>query len=336
MSYTTIQTPLRNAFENKGIHDIAMCLYPARHKIKQEVKRPIFHYHLEKTAGTAVTTAINQSFIADRHYYSRKDHFHRFSEETSPKQSPEAIKTKEDLENPYMLFSSYVPKHGLTCFGKHLEYDRSWLLMTLFRDPFDRAVSFYYYKIRRGVIKEEPSLEGFKKWASDKENFCYFAQMLSEVSYDGENLDIISNNALNNIKKFDILGTLEKVEEILLGIWTYFDMTPLISEKLHSNPHKKDNFESYREEFSNLHQIDYQLYDYAKHNSKSLLTSFDKDDFVLTFTKPFLSLVADNQKDAAARFEAIGIPIQNLSKVLNSGVNSFSDLFDKVSLNPQQ
>lgn len=329
-----LQTPLKATLEKFGVKDFSMCLYPAFSKIQDTLPRPIFHYHLEKTAGMAITTAVDAALFMDRHANQSKLFFHRFSDQTYS--VPDILKENSSkLNNPNFVFASYIPEYGRQKFGIHEKFDRNWQLMTFLRDPFERAVSFYFYLTRRGQLDEAPSESGFIKWANSNENFCYFTQMLSEPAYDGSNIEELFQHARKNIEKFEILGTMEDIEQVMLGIWTRFNLVPFVSGKLHSNPFKKVDLEFYREEFREKHHFDYALYDFAKQNTRLLMEPLMESDFDLRFSKPLMMLGYDSQQNDAAKILLTGCHMNVFQYVLGMRPSSFVEMFDKIAQTSQ-
>ena len=113
----------------------------------------------------------------------------------------------------------------------------------------------------------------------------------------------------------------------MLQIWTYYDLVPLLSERLHSNPHKTIDLEFYREEFKEKHHYDYALYQHALDNPRDLIESIEPEDFDLNFSsKPAIMMAIDHQKDKAASIKVTFCHINEFKTALKSCSGSYQDL----------
>ena len=197
---------------------------------------------------------------------------------------------------------TYVGKVGIRTYGVHEGLGHPWRLMTLFRDPFDRLVSFYYYKIRRGVIPGPANASDFMEFAKEPVNRYYQCKMLSKLGAgecDGKDA---YDEALANLEGFDWIGKIADMEKVLLSIWSTYGFQPFLSQHINRNPHKKDTFEHLRDDVYEINRYDMDLFDHVSDNPKNLFEVEPEKESQFNLASTY-ALATDSERDDAGLWE---------------------------------
>lgn len=314
-----VDTGLRRHFEQHGIKDISLCLYPLA-EVSQPERRDLFHYHIEKCGGMAVGTALQGAAAVESQINGRPCHWVRGTSATA-----------DELERrsgvPGQVLATFVGEYGGPCFGSHKRMSEDAIPFAFFRDPFDRLVSHYYYECRRAYLPPA-SPDGFAAYIRAPQNICFQTQMMATTPYSGDNEAEMLAEALENLKTLAIADLHSSMENGLLQIWTRLGLPPVVTERLHSNSNKPFDFESFRTEVEEHHWTDYRLVNAVKENPRNL---FEIEEGQLETIPPNgpVFLIADEQADSQAQMKAKVCELAGLKQAAaQAGIQSFSDLFD--------
>ncbi|MEQ9489580.1 MAG: sulfotransferase family 2 domain-containing protein [Alphaproteobacteria bacterium] len=285
------KTKLRQELEARGIRDVSLCLYPLK-AAEAASTRDIFHYHIEKCGGMAVSSALLGAAHIDRLINRRNRIFARATSSTA-----EALHNRND--KTAQAFVSYVGEFNGPRFGSHLLLGDTALTFAFFRNPFDRLVSHFYYDCRRGNITAPPGPDSFAAYIRSPENICFQTQMMASSPYDGGNEAALLDEALSNTGKLDIAELHHRMEQALLEIWTVFDLPGIVAERLHSNAAKPYDFEAFRDEIEKRNWADYRLVDFVTAEPRHLM-QFTEHDLNCMMLPQYFGVVSDTQSDEGA------------------------------------
>jgi len=246
----TYQTPVKDFFLSQGL-DVDLCLSPLYSSDGNS--DPIFFYHVAKAGGVAVhmalmtTIKVKSALLKTNLGYCR---YHAYD--------PEEDKAAFYAGDQEAI--SFVGIIGEETFGEHRKYSKDRMkLATVLREPFDRLVShFFYYRRRNGLFTEPTELE-FMAFVNDPVNRNFQCQILAERASFGAPVDELLQVAQSNLDQFTFASTLDRIEELLIHIWSYKGFPMFLSQRLHANPHKSVSFNHLKDDVLEINQADCKL-----------------------------------------------------------------------------
>ena len=213
-----------------------------------EPDEPLIFIHIPKTAG-ASTRCVVQQWFGDRlslHYYNEKSG-----------KPPERRILAERGKEPRIVYGHFNSLRG---FGVQDYYPEVRQFITMLREPFEMAVSGYFYVRKAGADWKDPSRVPRESLA-----------------------DYLENHTLNMLNHFPDKITLDNYQEVIESKFVSIGITEHLAESLRHiaekvgkrfdpaslprlNATARDhsaNDESLRERFVKQHPLEYAVYQYA-------------------------------------------------------------------------
>lgn len=317
-----VQTKFREVLAENGVSDVSLCLYPLNWEGDIET-RDLFHYHIEKSGGMAVGTALRLAARVDKAFLGRKRDWIRGASENA-----HMLDNRRNVAG--QIFATYVCEPSGLRFGAHYRMNPNALPFAWFRDPFDRLVSHYCYNVRRGAVPYPASKDGFAAFIRDPENVCFQTKMMAESEFDGSNEGTLLKEALINVRNLAIADMHHRMEYGLLQLWTLLDLPAVITERLHVGSDKPFDFEEFRGEVERKHWSDFELIAHVRDEPRNLFELTDEMRQSPTIT-PWVGLLRDTKKDEHAELSGRICKDAMLVGILRRPeISRFRDLFEAI------
>jgi hypothetical protein len=210
---------------------------------------PLIYSHVPKTAGTTVREVFRGWFGAGlvEHYADERSG------------SPPVRHDLTSLQSaglPPVVFGHFNNRRG---FGIDQYYPEATQFVTVLRDPFERAISGYYYRIRHDHSRRSPATprEDLRSYLRRPRGglINFFPGFVTADNYR-EMID----------RHFIEIGVMEHLAEslrrIARALGRSFDVREL--PRLNANPEPPENVADLREQFIANHPLDFEMYDYAR------------------------------------------------------------------------
>ncbi len=215
-----------------------------RHFLGAKVREKIFFLHIHKCGGTSLSKAIAISFglfenITRRHFFSPN---YEASVRASKLIEDNVMDYRKKLLLYYMSIErmKYISGHFFYSEKAMEEFGKEWNFLTLLRHPVSRWFSHYFMDRYRehGV--------SHARICSDLESFVESERALHEarkyvlaftegISLSDASSNEAVNQAIENLKKFALVGVLEKMDAFTRDYKNLFG-AELFIEKLNKNP----------------------------------------------------------------------------------------------------
>jgi len=165
----------------------------------------------------------------------------------------------------------------------------------------------------------------FIDYVSDWRNRCYHLRMLCRGTDADRSLESIRDEALETLDTFDFVGTLDQLEGMLLNVWSVYGLFPVLTQKIHANPHKTNQFEHLRDDIYELNRLDKELVDSIAANPRAPVIATPEKNSNLNLA-PYIGIIVDHQGEASFSGESKAIPTDAFFQRLHqqpSSLNAF-------------
>jgi hypothetical protein len=202
---------------------------------------PLIAIHVPKTGGSSIRELYKEWFGTGFLAHYRKDG------NLPQKRNLSSIHSKK---TPVVVYGHF---NKLRNFGIEQYYPEVKQFVTILRDPFERAVSRYFYFKKRSIQQDELKdvlLHQIPEWSIR----CHFPHDITMDNYQ----NIIENHFIE-------IGVMEHMEESIQRISKKLDKKyePLSVKRI--NICKRNSIVPYelKEEFIEMHPLEYAVYNYA-------------------------------------------------------------------------
>jgi len=228
---------------------------------RYENNKPLISIHIPKCAGTSFTSVLSQ-------WFGKKLYRHYFNEQN--KTMPKRYNLKKGILRK-------INKKGL-CIHGHFANNRKFgaqdyypevdQFITIIRNPFDIALSNYFYIKKQG---QQRFRDGEKLIA--QQQFHDLRDYLNQRNSYIMNFMPYQMN-INNYKEilekyFIYIGITEDLQTSVNILATKLGFTTQSISKKNISSHNEDYPESFRDEYKYNHPLEYAIYDYAANNYKN-------------------------------------------------------------------
>ena len=223
--------------------------FPANEK----ENRPLFFNHISKTGGTSLTGILFSIAV-----YNRKPYCF------IPKQFGDGLKPlpKNIKESNAMVFAGESP------FGFHSNFEKTFNLVTVIRNPVERIVSEYFWICRYENRRQEISYADFENYLRVKvvHNICAH-YICGKRVLDEEKIQKIWKKNLKQYFAFCTTGNLDHMASWLLS--RYQSASVVFNDAKKEIDSRKYDFEDkFGDQIIKYNKMDYAIYDYAQSNEQ--------------------------------------------------------------------
>lgn len=251
----------------REIQNTNLFLFSRKRRVVQ--KKPLFLYHVPKTAGITCRMVINMAQEFER----------SISPETAMEgESGTVIDWDSDVppehfSKRYAFISAWKP------FGFHTNFQQDFNLFTVVREPFARVVSRFRYRSNLGL--EEKSEDNFAEFFRAAPQQNHQTKMLAGAGDFSVTDDALLETAKRNLGEFFAVAAIENVNVLLENILSCYDLANVIGMRINvSPPSTTFDWEPYRDEVLSLNRLDQELHAHVKENQK-LRSPEEGGDFAL-------------------------------------------------------
>ena len=237
-----------------------------RRTITQDIiKEKIFFLHVPKCGGTSTDAAIQKAYRwkACVHLNSR-----------ASQRSAQFLKEEMDIHRnqilPYFLeqeLLKYVSGHFVFDEDIFEKYSPQWNFVTLLRNPVDKYISQYFYNSRKDSHQHFAINESLDEYIETDEGKSLGNDLVRRFAGKSFRNNLKSSQkkaidqAVENLKKFRLVGLLEEMDSFISGFKHCFNATLRVKQK-NKNPEKKESAISPEilNEIENLCENDLEVY----------------------------------------------------------------------------
>lgn len=248
----------------------------------------IFFLHIPKCGGVSIGQAIEEKYLS---IDLRND---RGIIELNAPVSGQVIKTTEGINYPYgtnddfpllnfreklLLYfmgqpsTKFISGHFLFSDQAYQEYGDKFMIVTVLRDPIQRWLSSYFFNRfkRDDHVQVYDDIEPYLDTHFGISQGYELIKFLGGANWEGDYISSIAiNRAIENLKKFGIVGFLEDLDSFSRKFYDRFQVNLKIGKK-NQNPAPKYNRKStittdLLEKITEICQPDIQVYEYALKN----------------------------------------------------------------------
>lgn len=213
-------------------------------------EKPLILIHIPKTAGMSVKE-IYKGWFGDNLLFHYKD----WSNNSLP--NKHSLYIDSDNKNPNVIYGHFNSGAG---FGIEQYYPEANQFVTILRDPFEIAVSGYFYmKLNKPDWRERLNLQagGLREYISELQSnvLDYFPVKVREDNYK----QVIE-------ELFIEIGVMEYLDESMIRISTKLGKpyTPNSLSKLNTSKRCGEKIPiDLKEDFKQRHELEYKLYNYV-------------------------------------------------------------------------
>lgn len=266
------------------------------------LQKPLFFYHIPKTAGLTFKHVIS---FAQEYQYIAKRESHLADYKGG------LFSWKDDIpmkffEQKYCSIIAWRP------FGFHEKFHQEFNLVTSTRHPFDRVVSRYRYLCV--VNGQPPSLKGFEQFFRDVPQQNHQSKLLAGEGDHAESSISLFERARENLGQFYAFTTMENMNTLLENLLGAYNLPNVIGQRSNvAQTWTSFDWEPYRDEIMDLNRFDNMVFDYVRENQK-LCSEDDDEKFGLSDEVSQineLTVVLQRETDQR-RFNWIGFPTEQL------------------------
>jgi len=223
--------------------------------IKYNSCEPLFSIHIPKCAGSSFREVLRKWFKENffQHYYDEKLN-----------RMPEKVKILGRHGNDgsgYCIHGHFMDERGD---GVFQYYPSAKQFISILRDPFDLAISTYFYVKKLGndaylngkphpIIAQKQDLKSYMSMAKKSYILRFFPFEMSMDNYK----EIIDKNFIH-------LGTSENMQKNINALANKLGFQPIDIGMDNASEKDEEIPEVLREEYANENRLEYAIYHYAK------------------------------------------------------------------------
>lgn len=256
-----------------------------------ETKKNVIFFHVLKSGGTSIDTAIRQNYLTldprKDLRYQRVDSlksayvggkFYGLDFERGDTKNNKNMMFNRDLAFYLMLDPrvKYLSGHFPMSKEFYEEFSKDYLFVTMLREPVEKWLSNYFYRVRRSQTVNGKQVSHWKieddLWSylnSERGAFHgydyikYYGGIREDYNYQSKEA---IEKAKDNLRKFDVIGLLDDVE----GFCSKFeDASHLKLKVVHRNKSRKDSDkidDVIRNKIKEVCKPEIEIYNYATKN----------------------------------------------------------------------
>ncbi|KAA5605228.1 hypothetical protein F1188_11690 [Roseospira marina] len=228
---------------------------------RQPKAQPYFMYHIKKTGGISILSAIRLSFGQFRKELIEKGIVLPENLTGRIDNMEQLDLTDKNVEIRAMFIASHLP------FGAHEKLQQDFRLITVLRRPWPRCLSNYsYLKMRSGTA---PRLAEFDAFIADESNCNVMTKQLSGCLPEQPINEDDFNRALHNLKAhFHAFGVEPDLPYITSDILKANGLPNVVSERINPTAAAFKLSCDESDAFKARNAWDIQLYDYVSKNPR--------------------------------------------------------------------
>jgi len=222
--------------------------------IRHNKKKPLIALHVPKTAGTSFSQVLEEWFGKNLYL-----HYYNVAENVAPKK----VKLKKHffhkVREEICIYGHFNKIRGV---GVHTYYPEVKQFITILRDPFERAVSLYFFQKRRHI-------EFGKKIDLDKFRDLGHYLKITEANYLNHFPFELTNDNFEHLlhKHFIHIGITEDLNASVKIIADKLGFRqPETIKTLNATERTEEVPYHLKQEFIEKHQLEYAVYAFAKIN----------------------------------------------------------------------
>lgn len=266
------------------------------------LQKPLFFYHIPKTAGLTFRHVIS---FAQEYRYETKRESHLAGNKGSVFPWNADIPPKY-LEQKFCSVVAWRP------FGFHEKFHQSFNLVTATRYPFDRVVSRYRYIC---VVKgQSPSTKEFERFFRDTPQINHQSKLLAGEGDHAESSISLFDRARENLGQFYAYTTMENMNTLLENLLGAYNLPNVIGQRSNvAQAWTRFDYEPYRDEIMDLNRYDNMVFDYVHENQKLCSEDDDEKFGLLDGGSQINELTVVLRKETEPRhFSWMGFPTEQL------------------------
>lgn len=201
-------------------------LYPQfRQLLGGQTSKKIFFLHIPKCGGSSLAKAVQNTYGFSENIVKRKRNLISLDPVRSRKISEITGVLRKDFEEKFLMYNmlnehiKYIGGHFNYSYRAMENFKEEWHFITILRDPVSRWISNYFFNKYSNVIRNNShyvincDIDSFLN-SEQALSFgtTYIQRLTGIVSPNEAKTDQAINHAIENLKKFSLVGTLERLD----------------------------------------------------------------------------------------------------------------------------
>lgn len=272
------------------------------YKVENVAAKPLFFYHIPKTAGTTVRNTlmlgmktmnkINVS-LGNKTFNGIIDNMYGW----------DTSYAKEQLEQIHNFVCAWKP-----C-GFHTNFNQDFNIFTIIREPFSRIVSRFRYKCQFNQYKCTD--DDFRLFYRNEKQYNHQTKMLSG---NGDNFKISNIEleiAKENLQSFFAYTTINHVNQLLTELLSLYQLPSYIGEKSNVTLAEFElNWSKHKDEIMALNEFDLALFEFVDKSPKHPSLSICDDNSI----SKYASILKERDKDD--NFKVVTTEVAKIAQAL--------------------